>query len=145
VGHGPHILRGIEIYQGRPIFYSLGNFIFQNETVTHLPADFYEKYGLTNDHNVADALDTRTEGGTKGFGVSQKIWESIVPVWKMAGDKLTEIKLYPIELLFKQPRYKMGWPTLVKSDKILQDLQALSEAFGTKIVIEDGVGTIVLD
>src|SRR5699024_6698400 len=49
VGHGPHILRGIEIYQGRPIFYSLGNFIFQNETVTHLPADFYDKYGLTND------------------------------------------------------------------------------------------------
>ncbi|TJV61786.1 MAG: CapA family protein, partial [Mesorhizobium sp.] len=24
--HGPHILRGIEIYKGRPIFYSLGNF-----------------------------------------------------------------------------------------------------------------------
>ena len=27
-GHGPHVLQGIEIYQGKPILYSLGNFIF---------------------------------------------------------------------------------------------------------------------
>lgn len=27
VGHGPHVLRAIECYRGRPIFYSLGNFI----------------------------------------------------------------------------------------------------------------------
>lgn len=39
VGHGPHVLRGIEIHQGRPILYSLGNFIFQNETVTFQPAE----------------------------------------------------------------------------------------------------------
>ena len=27
VGHGPHVLRGIEFYQGKPIVYSLGNFL----------------------------------------------------------------------------------------------------------------------
>ncbi len=27
VGHGPHVLRGIELYHGRPIAYSLGNFL----------------------------------------------------------------------------------------------------------------------
>ena len=27
VGHGPHVLRGIEFYLGKPIFYSLGNFL----------------------------------------------------------------------------------------------------------------------
>jgi len=26
VGHGPHVLRGVEFYRGRPIAYSLGNF-----------------------------------------------------------------------------------------------------------------------
>jgi hypothetical protein len=26
VGHGPHVLRGIEFYRGRPVAYSLGNF-----------------------------------------------------------------------------------------------------------------------
>lgn len=27
VGHGPHVLRGIELYRGKPIVYSLGNFL----------------------------------------------------------------------------------------------------------------------
>lgn len=27
VGHGPHVLRGVEFYRGKPIFYSLGNFL----------------------------------------------------------------------------------------------------------------------
>ncbi|GIT43530.1 MAG: hypothetical protein Ct9H300mP11_14660 [Chloroflexota bacterium] len=45
-GHGPHLLRGIEIYKGRPIFYSLGNFIFQNESVLRLPDEAYRRFGL---------------------------------------------------------------------------------------------------
>lgn len=28
IGHHPHVIQGMEIYHGRPIFYSLGNFIF---------------------------------------------------------------------------------------------------------------------
>lgn len=28
VGHHPHVLQGVEVYEGRPIFYSLGNFSF---------------------------------------------------------------------------------------------------------------------
>lgn len=30
IGSHPHVLQGIEYYQGKPIFYSLGNFIFNN-------------------------------------------------------------------------------------------------------------------
>lgn len=30
IGSHPHVLQGIEFYQGKPIFYSLGNFIFSN-------------------------------------------------------------------------------------------------------------------
>ena len=28
IGHHPHVVQDVEIYQGKPIFYSLGNFIF---------------------------------------------------------------------------------------------------------------------
>ena len=28
IGHHPHVLQGIEVYKGRPIVYSLGNFLF---------------------------------------------------------------------------------------------------------------------
>lgn len=44
VGHGPHMLRGMEIYQGKPVFYSLGNFVAQNELIHKLPADSYEDF-----------------------------------------------------------------------------------------------------
>lgn len=27
VGHGPHVLRGVEVYNGRPVLYSTGNFV----------------------------------------------------------------------------------------------------------------------
>jgi poly-gamma-glutamate synthesis protein (capsule biosynthesis protein) len=30
IGHHPHVLHGIEVYRGRPIFYSLGNFLFHS-------------------------------------------------------------------------------------------------------------------
>ena len=31
IGSHPHVLQGMEFYQGKPIFYSLGNFIFNRE------------------------------------------------------------------------------------------------------------------
>ncbi len=36
LGAHPHVTQGIEVYNGKPIFYSLGNFVFdQQNTVTH--------------------------------------------------------------------------------------------------------------
>lgn len=32
VGHHPHVLQGVEYYKGKPIAYSLGNFVFTNRT-----------------------------------------------------------------------------------------------------------------
>ena len=28
IGHGPHVIQAVEVYKGKPIFYSLGNFTF---------------------------------------------------------------------------------------------------------------------
>ena len=52
VGHGPHILRGIEIYKGKPIFYSMANFAFENETMRFQPAESYAALGLPSSPNV---------------------------------------------------------------------------------------------
>ena len=41
LGHGPHLLRPLEIYKNRPIFYSLGDFMLHNESVTFAPEDMY--------------------------------------------------------------------------------------------------------
>ena len=67
VGHGPHVLRGIEIYKGKPIFYSLANFIFQNETVLRMPEDSYEEYSLGDGAQPADYLDARYDKDRRSF------------------------------------------------------------------------------
>jgi poly-gamma-glutamate synthesis protein (capsule biosynthesis protein) len=38
VGHHPHVLHGIEVINGRPVFHSLGNFLFHSVRVGHQPA-----------------------------------------------------------------------------------------------------------
>jgi len=142
IGHGPHVLRGIEIYKNCPIFYSLGNFIFQSETVANLPADFYEKYGLGHEDNVADALKKRSGNGTRGLAVDKEALISVIPVWTMEEGKLIDIKLYPIELGYGLPSYKNGWPELSKDKKILEKLVDLSKPFNTEIKIDNNVGII---
>src|SRR5699024_4768060 len=126
VGHGPHVLRGIEIYKKCPIFYSLGNFIFQNDTVAKLPHDFYEKYNMSYSNNVADALNKRSDNGQKGLGVNKSVWESIIPVWKVQDGLLESIKLYPIDLGFNLLPHQKGWPKLTNNPEIVKKLQKLS-------------------
>lgn len=144
IGHGPHILRGFEIYRNRPIFYCLGNFIFQNDTVAHLPADFYEKQGLGSEHSVVDALEERSNGDKRGLGVNPDVWRSVVARWGMQDGKLEKLELFPIDLGFKQPVYQRGWPRLTEDVSALENLRDLSAAFDTEIVIEDGVGKVLL-
>lgn len=144
VGHGPHIMRGIEIYKKRPIFYSLGNFIFQNDTIEYLPADFYEKYGLSSENTVADGLDKRSKENTIGLGANPLVWEAVIPHWKMKDGKLTELSLHPIELGFGLERYQRGWPTLSDDGRIIETVRKLSESYGTKIEIENNIGFVRL-
>jgi poly-gamma-glutamate capsule biosynthesis protein CapA/YwtB (metallophosphatase superfamily) len=144
IGHGPHVLRGIEIYKGRPIFYSLGNFIFHGDLVVTLPSDMYEKYGLGPMDNTADLVDAMYKNDTIGLGVNPLVWESVIASWVTEKKKLVEMTLYPIELGFNVPRYKQGWPKLSDNIQILERLRELSEPYGTKITIEGNCGKLKL-
>ncbi|MFA4833631.1 MAG: CapA family protein [Patescibacteria group bacterium] len=48
IGHHPHVVQGLEIYKNKPIFYSLGNFIFDQ----YFSSDTQE--GLAVGVNIAD-------------------------------------------------------------------------------------------
>ncbi len=39
IGHGPHLLRPIEVYKDCPIFYSLGDFVTHNECIPFAPEE----------------------------------------------------------------------------------------------------------
>jgi len=142
IGHGPHTLRGIEIYHGKPIFHSLGNFIFQNETLDALPQDFYDDHNIPDEYGVMRAVDKKTFNGTKGLLSIPEMLESVIPFWTMKNGELEEITLYPIELSYGKKRHQNGFPEITGNMEILKRLQVLSEPFGTEIIIKDGVGKI---
>lgn len=145
VGHGPHVLRGVEIYKGKPIMYSLGDFIFQNETLLRLPSENYEPYDLGADAHVADFNDRRYNNDTSGFPSDRLIWEAVVAVPRFEGRMLRELALHPITLGFGQSRTVRGRPLLAEGElgrKILGDLERLSKPFGTSMTVRDGVGYI---
>lgn len=145
VGHGPHVLRGIELYRGKPIFYSLGDFIFQNETLLRLPEENYRAYGLGEDRHVADFNDARYANDTRGFPTQREIWESVVAVVRWRGEQLAGIELHPITLGFGKPRTERGRPMLADRElgqKIITDLVQRSRPFGATIEWRDGIGMV---
>ena len=147
VGHGPHVLRGIEIYRGKPIFYSLGDFIFQNETLDRLPYENYEQYQLGPNSHVADFNDARYDMDKRSFPANREVWEAVVATPRWQGEELVELVLHPITLGFGQPRWVRGRPMLATGElaqKIIEDIRARSEAFGTEIEFRNGVGRVKL-
>jgi len=138
IGHGPHVLRGIEIYRDRPIFYSLGNFIFQNELVAHLPTDFYNNYSIPPELNTREALAVRSKNGTLGLGVNPSVWRSVIASWEMDGGRLTSLELIPIDLGQHQPVEQRGIPILTSDCSALEEVVELSGPFGSNFQIEKG-------
>lgn len=144
LGHGPHELRGIEIYKGAPVFYSLGNFLFETETVEKQPYDAYKNKKMPLDTKVGTYMDARSKNGTAGYGVLPEIWFSVMAGWTMEDGKATEIRLYPISLGMEQKRSQKGVPVMTGDEKVLAYLAELSKVYGTKIAVQDGVGVIRL-
>lgn len=147
IGHGPHILRGIEIYNNRPIFYSLGDFIFQNDTVERQPADFYELYQLGPTHQTADGFDARSGNGTRGLAANSKVFESVIASITYCDGEIRGVELVPISLGFESSRAGRGKPEFVSKahgEQILSELRQLSSEFGTELLIQNGKGYIEL-
>ena len=143
-GHGPHLLRGLELYKGRPIFYSLGNFIGQNELVAKIPADGYDRFRAEPDLKPGQVYQKRTEGDQKGFPADRRYWEAIVPTLTYESDAkgqktLRSIELTPISLGWKDARHRRGRPRLAgreEGNAILARFAELSRPFGTELVNE---------
>ena len=148
VGHGPHVVRGIELYKSKPILYSVGDFIFQNETLQRFPAEAYEAQGLGRDAAIGDFNATRSDNDRRGFNVDREIWESFIATLRWNGKQLADLRLHPISLGFGLPMSERGRPKLADAElarQILANVVARSQPFKTRIAIEDGVGRVVLD
>jgi poly-gamma-glutamate synthesis protein (capsule biosynthesis protein) len=141
-GHGPHQLRGIEIYKGKPIFYSLGNFAMMNNSLDVIPADMYDQYGVApGSATVPELLQARN---ARSFA-DPALYESVIAVSRYAGGVVSEIRLYPIDLGVSAKGAARGVPKMadgIVGRRILERMQRLSAPFGTTITIDKGVGVI---
>jgi len=118
---GPHAVNGVEIYRGKPIFYGLGS--------------LFLCFGGMRGY-------TAPSGQKKTF--PEEWFETIIPVCKYRKGKLSEVKLYPAEIESSTTQTD-GTPHLAgkeKATRILTRVRTLSENYGTKVSISDGVGVI---
>ena len=144
IGHGPHLIRPVEIYKKRPIFYSLGDFIIHNESIPYAPYEMYEKQKLTDDAAMRDLFYSRSAGYKRGLMRDRRMLESIIPYFEMDGGELKYIELMPIELNFdKKEIWQRGNPRFSAKHGIIERLSEMSEPFGTVIRINDnGFGIV---
>lgn len=127
IGTGPHVLRGIEIRNGRPIFYSLGDFIYQYRTPDRIPVDLIHQRDIEMPRGANDSIwDLRD---------SREVMESVMVRMTYNAGKLKRIELLPVTIDDEGPLY--GVPRLAstkRSAEIIALMQKLSAPYGTKIV-----------
>lgn len=134
MGHGPHMLRGVELYRNRPICYSLGNFIFNIEVTAAFPLEVYEQQGMPLSSSTADLYDVVT-----GYHKQPYFWESVVARFTFSNGELSSSELHPISMGRDLPRSRRGTPTLTSVEegtRILSRLDGLSRPFGTGVEVE---------
>ena len=118
---GPHVISGMEIYQGKPIFYGLAS--------------------LFLDFGGERVLDT-PEG--EKIVVPDSWFESFVPVCVFDAHRLRAITIYPVEIESRAGS-RSGSPSLARGERaraILTRLKELSAAFGTEMAISGDVGVV---
>lgn len=131
--HGPHVMRGVEIYNKGIIFHGLGNFILQHESMSSLPEEQYLRYGMTRQTSsgVGEFFEKRTKGQTIGLAADPYSWKSIVASLDWSPSSLL-IKLYPIEI---SKGRNGGYPYLSDRDGILEDVRQMSAIYHTEVMI----------
>ena len=97
IGTGPHVVRGIEIYKGKPIFYSLADFIYQYRTPDKIPIDLIHQRDteLARPTNVS-VWDRRDP---------PQVMEGLLVRMTLNAEKLRRIELIPISIDDEGPLY----------------------------------------
>jgi poly-gamma-glutamate synthesis protein (capsule biosynthesis protein) len=120
-GSGPHVLRGIEMYKGKPIFYSLGDFIYHYRT-EEIPEIHWKR---DQQQDVREEFDT------------------VVARLTISEKKISMIQLIPVASEMTGAR--TGSPSLADGadrDRILKSIIDLSARFGTRIEVNGWYGEV---
>jgi poly-gamma-glutamate synthesis protein (capsule biosynthesis protein) len=127
IGSGPHVLRAIEFYKGKPIFFSLSNFIYQYRTPDKIPVDLvHQRDGEIARPTNVSVWDRRDLPQT---------FEGVMVRLTVNKETLKRIELIPFTIDDEGPLY--GVPRLageLRGKEIIDNLRRLSLPANTKIV-----------
>jgi poly-gamma-glutamate synthesis protein (capsule biosynthesis protein) len=113
VTHGPHVLRGIEIYNGKPIFYGLGSLFF--ELGRDWPREWFDSAVAVSEFRGGRVAEVR-----------------LYPIVLGA----------PVEARARLEQGVPHLATGADARRVLEALQRASQRYGTRIQIEGAVGII---
>lgn len=140
---GTHQIKGVEIYKGKPIYYSIANFFFRAYDMDEYPNEWYEFYNIDKRLTVREGENLRTKNGTIGLTTQRYAFRSISPMieWDDAGT-ITRIAAQPISLGFHDKESR-GFPRPADqedSDALLEQLRVTCKPYGTAVRrAEDGM------
>lgn len=137
LGSGPHVLRGIELRAGRPIFYSLSNFVYQYRTPKAIPTDLPHQRDSEMPRPANVSVWDRRD--------SREVMESVVARMTYRDGVLRKLELIPVTIDDEGPLF--GVPRLAstkRAKEIVALLQRLSAPYGTKIALREWYGEVEL-
>jgi len=158
IAEGAHsLLRGMEIYKGKAIFYDPGDLFKDGNSKTRPLSEYYWVQGFNPATQKWEAASTQSRVHTEfkklplptnppGGYSTGKVLAVVVPVLKFDNGKLVEVKVHPAVHL-KDSHITRGLPGLQKGEearKIIEYLDELSAPFGTRVDFKDDVGIVRL-
>jgi len=118
LGHGNHVLNGVEIYKGKPILYSLGHFYIEGmKDGRALPQFFFSPTMVAQIEN--------------GWWLEEQRWSAIARLF-VQGGRVTRLDLVPVTMDIQ----KDGLPSFADdalSQRIVGAVQTLSKPLGTDV------------
>jgi len=147
LGHGPHVIRPLEMYRGFPIFYSLGNLYFQAETIWQIPQEIYDNCELGQPSPSGFFQKVMPRSFDAPGRDADAIWEAIVPSMRFRDGRLEALTVYPVDLSRALPPTQRGTAGLASgevAERILARQQKLSAAFGAKLLLRGGIAEVQL-
>jgi poly-gamma-glutamate synthesis protein (capsule biosynthesis protein) len=118
IGHHPHVLHGVEVYRGRPIFYSLGNLVF------HLLSPQHGGGALGRPRPPYASWTTLTDEANRLGAIARLTWaeQSSAP---------SRIELWPVWLDdLGNPEYA----TSSRAKAAIERVASASRGFGVRVI-----------
>lgn len=128
VGSGVHTLRGVEIYDGKPIFYGMG--------------EFFRQMNWNLEEQIGDGV---APSPVRAPGSRSQSLESMLAVSRYVDGELIDVTIHPIELGYDGPNSRVGLPRVARGAlgrDILERIKRLSAVLGTNVEIEGEVGIV---